>query len=337
MERGLRIGVIGTGQIGRLHARLLATRVPRATVVAVADIDRSAAELCAAENNVPQVYDDHSKLFDTDIDAVVIATPGWLHAGQIEAAARHGKHCFTEKPLDCDLASIDRALGAVADAGIVLQVGFNRRFDSNFTQARAAIASGGVGRPFLLHITSFDPVLPARNDEGIPAWLFFDTTIHDFDMARHLIGEDVTEVRALTGSFVHDNGVIDTATVVLRFAGGAIATIDNSQATYGYDQRLEVLGSGGGLTVGNEALHRVTLHDSFGAHAVGPLTFFAERYIDSYIAELSSFVACVLDGGQSPVTGAEGRAAVVIALAAQRSHLEDGRPVAISEIDLRVD
>lgn len=334
-ERTVRVGLIGAGAIGRLHARHLASRVPGAELVAVADVDLAAAQGCATEHGTSRVVQNYGELVaDPAVDAVVIASPGYVHAEQIEAAAAAGKHIFTEKPLDCDLAKIDRALAAVARAGVTLQVGFNRRFDVNFRQARDAIVAGAIGRPYLLHIASRDPLLPPAHDHDIPGWMFFDTTVHDFDMARHLIGDEVTEVRALAGAYVHDGGAVDTALITLRFAGGALATIDNSQAAYGYDQRLEVLGSEGGVSVGNDLGHRVALSDKSGVHDAGPRTFFAERYAESYVAELAAFIDCVLDGGEPLVTGADGRAAVVLALAAQRSHLDGGRPVAVSEIDV---
>jgi myo-inositol 2-dehydrogenase/D-chiro-inositol 1-dehydrogenase len=331
----LGIGVIGTGAIGRMHARHLVSRVPGAKLVAVCDVARSAAEACAAECGVSRVYEDYRELAaDSAVGAVVIASPGDKHGEAIEAAAATGKHVFCEKPLEATLPAIDRALAAVARAGVALQVGFNRRFDLNFRQVHDAIEADAIGRPYLLHIVSRDPLLPPAPPGRPPAWMFFDTTVHDLDMARWLLEDEVTEVRALAGAYVHEgNAAVDTALITLRFAGGALATIDNGQAAYGYDQRLEVLGVGGALSAANEATHGVALSNKDGVRLAGPRSFFVERYEESYVAELSTFIDCVARGVEPPVTGRDGRAAVVLALAAQRSHQDGGRPVAVGEVE----
>jgi myo-inositol 2-dehydrogenase/D-chiro-inositol 1-dehydrogenase len=328
------IGLIGAGAIGRLHARHLVSRVPGAELVAVADVARGAAEACAHECGVSRVYDDYRELVaGPAVGAVVIASPADRHGEAIEASAAAGKHIFCEKPLEYDLRAADRALAAVAQAGVTLQVGFNRRFDANFAEVREAIVAGAIGRPYLLHIVSRDPLLPPAPAGRPPGWMFFDTTVHDFDMARWLLDDEVTEVRALAGAYVHrGNAAVDTALITLRLAGGALATIDNGQAAYGYDQRIEVLGPAGALAAANELAHGVALSDKTGVRAAGPRTFFAERYSESYVAELAAFVDGVVSGTEPPVTGGDGRAAVVLALAAQRSHEDGGRPVAVSEI-----
>jgi len=328
------VGLIGAGAIGRLHARHLVSRVPGAELVAVADVARGAAEACAHECGVPRICEDYRELVaEPAVEAVLIASPADQHGAQIEAAAEAGKHIFCEKPLEYDLGAADSALAAVARAGVTLQIGFNRRFDVSFRQVRDGIASGAIGRPYLLHIISRDPLLPPAPADRPPGWMFFDTTVHDFDMARWLLDDEATEVRALAGAYVHGgNAAVDTALITLRLTGGALAAIDNSQAAYGYDQRIEVLGPGGALAAANELAHGVALSDKGGVRAAGPRTFFAERYAESYVAELAAFIDCVARGAEPPVTGHDGRAAVVLALAAQRSHEDGGRPVAVREI-----
>ncbi len=330
-HRKVAVGVIGAGAIGRLHAEHLASRVPGAALVAIADVNRTAAEECAARCGVSAVRESYRGLLsDPAVEAAVICSPPDTHAQIIEEAAALGKHVFCEKPIGCDLGRIDRALAAVARAGIKLQVGFNRRFDPNFRYVREVVASGKIGRPYILHITSRDPELPpAHGVEGY-AGLFLDTTVHDFDMARYLMGSEVTSVYALAGAMVHKAGDVDTALVTLRFANGAVGTIDNSQTVYGYDQRVEVFGSEGAIAVDNEKPHRATLSDREGVHTALPLHFFRERYAASYIAEMSAFIDCILRDADPPVTGADGRMAVLLALAAQRSYEED-RPVRVSE------
>jgi myo-inositol 2-dehydrogenase/D-chiro-inositol 1-dehydrogenase len=323
-------GVIGAGAIGRLHAQHLASRVPGARLVAVSDVVRAAAEACA-EATGAAAYEDHRDLLaDPQVEAVVIASPPDTHAAMIEEAAAAGKQVFCEKPIDCELDKIDRALAAVARAGVKLQIGFNRRFDANYRAVREAVVAGKIGRPLILHIISRDPTLPVVSDTRDAAGLFLDMTIHDFDMARYLIGAEVTEVRALAGRTLHDAGDLDTALITLRFASGTFGSIDNGQTAYGYDQRAEVFGTEGMVSTDNEKADHATLTDSAGSHSAVPLYFFIERYAESYLRELREFVDCIRNDTKPPVTGADGRAAVVIALAAQRSYEED-RPVLLSE------
>ena len=326
----LGVGLVGAGQMGRIHAaNLAAGRISGARLAAVADADAAVAGACAAEHDVPALSVG-SLVNDDGVRAIVIASPGNTHAGIIETAARVGKHVFTEKPLDTDLGRIDRALSAVREARVALQVGFNRRFDANFARVREAVSAGRVGDPYVLHIISRDPVwrVPPVID-GLSG-LLFDTTIHDFDMCRHLVG-DVESVYVLGAPAVHKADVPDTITVSLRFANGALGLIENGQAVFGYDQRLELFGSNGAVRVDNEHPDRVPAADREGVHSPLPQAFYAQRYAASYVAELQAFVDCIRDGAEPPVSGADGRAAVVIALAAQRS-LDEGRPVRVDEI-----
>jgi len=333
----INIGVIGTGRIGRLHAGHIATRLRGAALAAVADINLAAAQETAAQFNVPVAVADYQKLLaDPAIDAVVIASATVTHAEIVQRVAAAGKHIFCEKPIDFDLRRIDATLAAVQKAGVKFQVGFNRRFDPNFRRVREMVATEKVGAPHLLRITSRDPAPPPLEYIKVSGGLFLDMTIHDFDMARYLIGSDVTEMytagAVLVDPVIGEAGDLDTAVITLRFANGAIGTIDNSRrAVYGYDQRVEVFGRGGMVTVANNTLDTHVYSNAEGIHSALPLYFFLERYIESYIAELQAFVTCIQNDTPPPVTGEDGRISVVMGLAAQKSDKEN-RPVRLSEI-----
>jgi len=323
------MAVLGVGRIGRLHAENLAWRVPGATLCAVADLHRAAAEECAAHLGGAQagvrVADDARQvLADPRVDAVVIATATDTHARLIEECARAGKHIFCEKPIDNDLERIDRALAAVEAGGVALQVGFNRRFDPNFRYLHERIAAGAIGDLHIVRITSRDPAPPPLDYVRTSGGLFLDMTIHDFDMARYLTGSDVRSVHALGAVRVDPEigaaGDIDTAVVTMEMKSGALVTIDNSRrAIYGYDQRIEAFGAAGMLWAENQTGRRTGLADAAGLHTPRPLDFFLERYRDSFVAEMREFAAAVACGTPPPVGGVDGRAPVAIALAAARS------------------
>jgi myo-inositol 2-dehydrogenase/D-chiro-inositol 1-dehydrogenase len=286
---------------------------------------------------VSNVVGDHRTLLSDDaIDAVAICSSTDTHAQIITDAARFGKHIFCEKPIDLDLARVDAALQAVETAGVKLQVGFNRRFDPNFRRVRDLVAQGAVGTPHILRITSRDPAPPPVSYVEVSGGIFLDMTIHDFDMARYLMGDEVVEVYAmgqvLIDPAIGEAGDVDTAIVTLRFAGGAMGTIDNSrQAVYGYDQRVEVFGSEGMVAAGNETADRTLYANSEGMHGALPLYFFIERYTDAYIAEMQAFVNAIQTDSDPPVTGLDGRAPIVIGRAATLSSRE-GRPVRVDEV-----
>jgi myo-inositol 2-dehydrogenase / D-chiro-inositol 1-dehydrogenase len=333
----LQVGLIGAGRIGKIHGETLARRLDGVRLVAVADIDLGAAEALAARLEVPRAVDDYRRLLDDGtIDAIVIASASDTHAQIIEEAAPAGKDIFCEKPIALDLARIDRALAAVAEAGVRLQVGFNRRFDPNFRKVREMVAAGRIGKPEVLRITSRDPAPPPIEYVQVSGGLFLDMTIHDFDMARYLVGSEVSEVYA-TGAVMVDPAIgeagdIDTAVITLTFANGVIGTIDNSRrAVYGYDQRVEVFGSEGMVAVSNEGPDRHTYANGDGIHSSLPYYFFLERYLGSYIAEMRAFAEAITGGTEPPVTGEDGRLPVVMGLAAQKS-LREKRPVALAEI-----
>jgi myo-inositol 2-dehydrogenase/D-chiro-inositol 1-dehydrogenase len=326
------MGVIGAGVIGRLHAQHLVSRVSGARLLAVSDVVADVARSCGEANGVTAYDNHHALLADPSIDAVVIASPPDTHAALIEDAAHAGKHVFSEKPIDCTLEKIDRAVSAVQRAGVKLQTGFNRRFDANYHAAHEAVAAGKVGRPLITHIISRDPKPPSLSNTRAVGGLFLDMTIHDFDMARFVTGSEVGSVHAVGATMLEGCGEPDTALVTLRMASGALVSIDNGHTTFGYDQRIEVFGSNGMIATTNEKPHTALLTDATGSHAILPWHFFIERYAESYVQELSAFVECIVNDTQPPVTADDGRKAVVIAFAAQRS-FEEGRSVAISEVE----
>lgn len=333
----LNIGLIGAGRIGLVHAATITQRVPSARLVAVADVNEAAARACAERYNVPFfTADPHAVIEHADVHVVLICSSTDTHAPLIEAAARAGKPIFCEKPIALDLAAVDRALDAVARAGVPLQVGFNRRFDPNFERLRRAVAEGEIGEPHLLHIISRDPAPPPIEYVKVSGGLFLDMAIHDFDMARFLLGSEIEEVfvagAVRVDPAIGEAGDVDTAVTLLRFASGAIGTIDNSRrAAYGYDQRAEVFGSKGMAQTLNNYPNQVIVSTAESVRRDLPLHFFMQRYVESYQREIEAFVQAVLEGTPPPVNGDDGRAATVAALAAKRS-LQEGRPVRLREV-----
>jgi myo-inositol 2-dehydrogenase/D-chiro-inositol 1-dehydrogenase len=338
MKQMIKVGVIGTGRIGRLHAENLMVRIPEANLVAVSDIFVEAAEKVAAELGVPAAYQDYRHILDDrSVDAVLICSSTDTHAQIIEDAAGAGKQIFCEKPIALDLAKIDRALAAAERAGVKLQVGFNRRFDPNFRRVREAVASGQIGTPHVLRITSRDPQPPPIAYIKVSGGIFLDMTIHDFDMARFLIGSEVEAIYAAGGVMVDpaigQAGDIDTTLITLHFANGVLGAIDNSRkAVYGYDQRAEVFGSDGMVACSNNLPDSAVVSDARGVHGSLPLFFFVERYTESYVAEMKAFVECIVNDSPPPVTGLDGRIPVVMGYAAKKSYAEK-RPVKLSEVD----
>jgi myo-inositol 2-dehydrogenase/D-chiro-inositol 1-dehydrogenase len=340
MKHKMNIGLIGAGRIGRVHAENLAYRIPEANLVAVADIFEDAAQKLAADLGIPAAFQDHRRMMEDEalgIEAVVICSSTDTHARMIEEAAAARKHIFCEKPIDHELAKIDHALAAVEQAGVKLQVGFNRRFDPNFARVREVVASGQIGDPHILRITSRDPAPPPIEYVKVSGGIFLDMTIHDFDMARFLIDSKVEEIYAVGGVMVDPEigkvGDIDTTVITLRYESGVVGTIDNSrQAVYGYDQRVEVFGSGGCVTADNDYPNTALISDAQRVHRDLPLNFFMERYVEAYITEMKAFIQCVLEDKTPPVTGIDGRVPVVMGYAAKKS-LQENRPVRLDEIE----
>lgn len=333
----LKVGLIGAGRIGRLHADNIVRHIPEAAVVAVADIAIEAAQALAAAYGIPYVTQDYWEIVnDPKIEAVLICTSTNTHAEIIKAAAAAKKHIFCEKPLALNLSEIDEALKAVEKAGVILQVGFHRRFDPHFRRLKELLDGGTIGKPWLLKITSYDPAPPPISYVKVSGGIFLDMTIHDFDMARFLLGE-VEEVYAagavLVDPEIEKAGDVDTAVVTLRFKSGALGVITNCRkATYGHDQRIEILGEKGGLFAENPLPYTAYVANESGYRTPPLHYFFVERYREAYIAEMKAFVEAVREGKEPQVTGLDGKIPVVIGYAAKRSCLER-RPVRLSEID----
>ncbi len=330
-------GVLGVGRIGKIHLENLVNRVPGAKVVALADVVPEELASVAAKFSIPQAFPDYRQVLELpEVDAVVICTPTNTHAQVILDAAARGKQIFCEKPLELSLERIAAINEAAEKAGVRLMVGFNRRFDPNFFKVYETIKSGKIGVPQVLRITSRDPAPPPENYIRASGGIFLDMTIHDFDMARYLMGSEVLEVYAkanvLVGPVFRKAGDWDTAVVTLAFENGALGTIDNSRkAVYGYDQRVEVFGSEGMVTVKNNLPDNHVYLDRHGVHSSLPLNFFMERYAESYRNEMLAFVRAIQQNTPVPVSGHDGLMAVAMGLAAGVSAREN-RPARLTEI-----
>jgi myo-inositol 2-dehydrogenase/D-chiro-inositol 1-dehydrogenase len=336
MSAPIRVGVLGVGRIGSLHARLLAREVSGLALAAVHDIDSDASAAVARDLGVSALGSAERLLERREVDAIAICTSTDTHVDLLVAAAKTRKPVFLEKPVSLDLADLDRGLAAAEDAGILLQVGFNRRFDAAHRSVRDAVVSGSIGDVHVVRISSRDPEPPPLEYVRASGGIFLDMTVHDFDMARYVTGSEIEEVYArgevrIDPAF-EDEGDVDTALVVLRHADGTLTTIDNSRrAVYGFDQRVEAFGANGMAASNNPPAHTGVLHAAEGTRSAALPHFFLERYVPSYVAEWEAFEEAVRTGRPSPVTGNDGRAALVAGLAARRSALE-WRPVRVSEI-----
>jgi len=330
----LRIGVIGVGRIGRMHAELIAHQVPGAALGAVYDAYEPAARGVATELRVAAAAT-LEEIFDSDLDAVAICSSSDTHVDLLIAAAEASKAVFCEKPVSLDLGELDRALGAIDAAGVPFQIGFNRRFDPAHASVRDAVVSGVVGDPHLVRISSRDPAPPPLDYVKSSGGLFLDMMIHDFDMARFVTGSEVVEVFARGAVRVEPSfaqvGDVDTALVTLVHADGCLTAIDNSRrAAYGYDQRVEVFGSEGMAVSANPRAHTGAVMTADGERRPAHPYFFLERYLPSYVREWQAFVEAVKTGTAPPVSTGDARAPLVIGLAARRS-LREGRPVRVEE------
>ncbi|GGD86162.1 inositol 2-dehydrogenase [Paenibacillus nasutitermitis] len=333
----IKIGVIGAGRIGKIHADNL-RRIPQAEIIAVSDLyGGEELQAWAEQRGIPTVtQDSEAILSNPEIDAVFICSSTDTHVDLIKRAAARGKHIFCEKPVSMDIRQTEEAVEAVRKAGVQLQIGFNRRFDHNFKRLREHVQAGEIGSPHLIKITSRDPEPPPEAYLKVSGGIFMDMMIHDFDMARFLCGSEVDEVFA-QGSVLVDPvfaqyGDVDTAIVTLRFANGALGLIDGSRrAVYGYDQRAEVFGSKGSVSVANDFPSTAVITTGNGTRSEKPLHFFLERYQGAYIDETEQFIDCLLHGKSVPVNGNDGRQAERIAWAAKLSH-QERRIVKLSEL-----
>jgi myo-inositol 2-dehydrogenase/D-chiro-inositol 1-dehydrogenase len=338
MANEVRIGLIGAGRIGKLHGNNLSHSVQNVKVEAVADpLLNDDMHGWADSLGIKKILKDPREIFgDKNIDAVFICSSTNTHADFIIKGAEAGKHIFCEKPIDTDPVIIRNALAAVKEAGVKLQVGFVRRFDHNHKKVRDTVASGKLGKPHIIKVTSRDPEPQPLEYVAVSGGLFLDMMIHDFDMARYLAGSEVTEVSAY-GAVLIDERVkkyndIDTAIVMLKFENGAIGVIDNSRAArYGYDQRTEVHCDKGCVQVANDLIDTSMVSTADGVFYEKPTWFFLERYNNAFIAEAQEFVNAVSRNTSVPVDGKDGLMSVYIAIAADKS-LKENRPVKLSEI-----
>ncbi|MEM8580214.1 MAG: inositol 2-dehydrogenase [Pseudomonadota bacterium] len=324
----LRVGLLGSGRIGQVHAQSIKA-LRNAQVTAVADaIPEAAAAL--ADSSGARVSGAEEILRAGDIDAVVIGTPTDTHFDLIHGAAKAGKAVFCEKPIDMSVANIHACIEVVESAGIPFMTGFNRRFDPNFAHLRSRIAEGDIGAPELVSITSRDPAPPPISYIERSGGLFRDMMIHDFDMARFLMGEEFVTLHAVGTALVDPAigaaGDVDTAAVILTTESGRICQISNSRrAAYGYDQRIEVHGTLGMLRAENQLETTVELATANGFGRSPAQHFFLERYEGAYLAEMEAFVSAV-GSGNAPDPGIrDGLAAQVLADAASEAQAS-GQP-----------
>ena len=318
-----------------MHAELVARRVPDTTLAAVYDVATDAAASLAEMFGARHAASAAELIEADDVDAVAICSSTDTHVDLLVEVAAAGKPAFVEKPLSLNLAEVDRGIAAATEAGIAVQVGFNRRFDAAHRHVRDRVAVGDVGDVHLVRISSRDPDPPPISYIEVSGGIFCDMTIHDFDMARFVTGSDALTVYATGGVRVDpaigEAGDLDTVVVVVTHENGAITTIDNSRrAVYGYDQRVEAFGSAGMASSDNPLSATARYWDADGSHSRPLPYFFLERYTASYLAEWDAFVDMV-QGAPSPVSLADGRAPLVMGLAAWAS-VREGRPVAVAEI-----
>lgn len=329
----LRIAMLGAGRVGQVHARSISEN-PEAELAWVADPIEAAATALAGKYGARWTLEPQDALDDPSVDAVVIGTPTNTHVDMLRRAVTAGKKVLLEKPIDLDLARIDAGWADIKDKAPFVMLGFNRRFDPSFREVKERVAAGEIGPIRALRITSRDPQPPPAAYLGVSGGMFKDMTIHDFDMARFQLGE-IVEVQAM----VSDNGLSmfadahdhAQAIVVMRAASGALCTIVNSRScAYGYDQRLEAFGDLGALDAGNWTATTVRASSATETDAAGPiLNFFLERYMPAFKAELDEFVSAIRDDREPAVGFADGRAALVLAEAANES-VATGRAVKIA-------
>lgn len=333
MEDKVKVGLIGLGRMGRIYAESLAFQIPRAELVAVADINREAAKKIAASYSIKHWFENYEDLLKIeDIRGVVIAASTSIHTKIIASAAKAGKAIFCEKPVALTLEETDIALKAVKKAKVKFQAGFMRRFDRGYALAKKKIEEGRIGRPVSFKSISRDPMCPRLDYAKVSGGLITDMAIHDFDLARWLMGSEVKRVYAEGGRLVFDQlkkaDDIDNATINMLFSNGCLGNVEVSRnALYGYDIRTEVLGSEGSIMIGYSQHTPVILLTKEGAtHDFVP--YIMERFGQAYTNELKYFLDCIYNNQDPSVTGQDGRAALQIALAATQSYKE-AKPVEI--------
>lgn len=330
----LKVGLLGAGRIAGVHATAI-TSHPQSELTAVSDFYPEAAEKLAAQYGAVARSTDEI-IADPEIEAVLIATSTDTHSDLMEAATRAGKAVLCEKPVDLSLERARACQNVVDATGRPVMIGFNRRFDTNFGALKQALTAGEIGKAELLSITSFDPAPPPVAYIKVSGGIFRDMMIHDFDMANFVMGSAPVSITATASSIVDPEigvaGDFDTAIVTLRYEGGELAVIKNSRrAVYGYDQRVELLGSKGLLQAQNMLENTVVKSGIHGVTGAKPTYFFLERYMQAYKAEWSAFVSAITEGAALPVTLSDGVLALAMAEAATKS-AKTGQPVLLADI-----
>ncbi len=331
----LKVGLLGAGRIGTVHAKAI-TAHSKSELVAVSDAFAENAEKLAKEFGT-DARSTEEIIADPSIDAVLVATSTNTHSDLIEAATASGKAVLCEKPVDLSLKRARTCLAAVKGTGRPVMIGFNRRFDPSFGTLKAALEAGEIGKPELLSLTSFDPAPPPVSYIKVSGGLFRDMMIHDFDMSNFIMGA-LPETVSASGSSIVDPeigaaGDVDTAVVTMTYADGRITVIKNSRrAAYGYDQRIELLGSDGLLQAQNMLENTVVKSTATGVTGAKPTYFFLERYMPAYEAEWAAFVDALNNDTPMPVSLADGVSALALAEAAARS-LAEGRPVKMDDVE----
>jgi myo-inositol 2-dehydrogenase/D-chiro-inositol 1-dehydrogenase len=327
----IRVGILGAGRIGKVHAKSIINFIPEVEIKYIVD-SYDGAKKWVDSLNGPEFSKDPSVIFsDKEIDAVLICSSTDTHVKYIKEAAKAKKHIFCEKPIDRDLKKINEAVKAVEENKVKFQIGFNRRFDHNFRAVKNAIKRGKIGKVRFINITSRDPGAPPVEYIKVSGGIFMDMTIHDFDMARYLADSEVTEVYAkgevMVDPKIGEAGDYDSTVVVLKFESGAVGIINNCrEASYGYDQRVEVFGSKGAVEIENDHLSSACISTRDGLLREKPLNFFMERYTQSYVDEIKEFIYAVQSKKEVPANANDGIKAVEIAYAATKS-AKTGLPV----------
>ncbi len=332
----VKIALLGIGRIGKIHFRNISQHFSNASIVAVSDPQYDEQTFTKEYGNVFFTQNPEEAITHPEVNAVLVCTPTSSHASLVEAAAKRGKHIFCEKPIDLSLQRTAALVKIVKEANVKLMLGFNRRFDPDFMQARKSVSEKRIGNVQIVKITSRDPGLPPIDYIKNSGGLFMDMAIHDFDMARYIMNKKVVEVYSkglvIVDKEVESAGDVDTALTTLIFEDGTYAVIDNSRkAAYGYDQRLEIFGDDGMIQVNNNHHNTNVISDEKGIHHALPLDFFMDRYAKSYLKEIELFIDALVSNKEMPVGGEDGLEATLIAIAAKTS-MQEGRPVKLSEI-----
>lgn len=336
----VKVGFIGCGRMGKLHITNLLNAVPNMEIVAVADpmIDKSGAREWLSQRNITNVSDNYQDVLNNpEVEAVFVCSSTDYHCPLSLAAVEAGKHVFCEKPIGYDIPKIKELVEAVERKGVKFQVGFNRRYDHNHIAVAEAVKSGKIGDPHIVVVSSRDPEPPTMDYVKVSGGLFYDMMIHDFDMVRYVTGSEAVEISAVGSCLVNPNlqeesGIpdVDTAVVTMKMANGCIAVINNSrQAVYGYDQRVEVFGSKGMASDGNDLLNTAAIMTVDGCHTEKPLWFFLERYTQAFTTQVASFINAVANDLPTEVGVRDGLMPVLMAKAATESCQAGGKFVRV--------